>query len=359
VLEHPIIIGWVLSVIPALIVIQHAVYLKLYRKRFQGTDSGLSDRMSFLKPAWERARTQDELDFGLPALLSRYCAPAILVSGISVMWAYVLPENAMREDAPAIIIAALLGLTGAYAYTLLALGQRYFRRDITSGIVVWCAVTLAFGPLLAGVVCYLWNGPKTGATLSGQAVYFLAGMAPQYVTSFIAEAARRLLQSTDGTNVTVPRTVPLIQVRGITQGIADRLGEEGIANVHSLAMASPNRLLRNTSFDPRMILSWIDEALLIAVLPQNWQKLEENGVTGAIDLVWYHLAPKSGAAVAKPQNLVPADPAQPSAGRSIQALSAKSGMEEAILRDAIDRMFEDAQVQLVWVLYQKDSEELN
>jgi hypothetical protein len=356
-LEYRLIMGWVLGLLPAIIVIQHAIYLRLSRKRFQGTDTGLNDRMAFLRPAWQLARTQDDIDFSYFGLLARYGVPAILVAGITIMWVSILPEGAMQADVQSMTTAGTLGLIGAYAYTLLTLGQRYFRRDITSGIVVWCAVTLAFGPLLAGTVYYLWNGPKTSTPVSSGVVYFLAGMAPQYVTAFLAEAARRLLQATDGANVTVPRTVPLIQVRGITQSIADRLGEEGLADVCGLAMASPSRLLRNTSFDPRMTLAWIDEALLITTLPGHWQKLEDNGISGAIDLVWYHLEPPAGANAANPPPTVPpgAPPAQERP--NLQTLASQSGIDPVILRDVVDRMFEDAQVQLVWVLYQKDSEE--
>ena len=129
-------------------------------------------------------------------------------------------------------------------------------------------------------------------------------------------------------------------------------------------MASPNRLLRNTSYDARQILSWIDEALLVTTLPRNWQKLEDNGITGAIDLVWYHVNP-APAAPADPAPIVvppapPHVPAAPAPGRpSLQTLATQTGIDVGILRDVVDRLFEDAQVQLVWVLYQKDSHEVN
>jgi hypothetical protein len=38
----------------------------------------------------------------------------------------------------------------------------------------------------------------------------------------------------------------------------------------------------------RQIISWIDEAILVVTLPRSWQALEEEGVTGAIDLATYY-----------------------------------------------------------------------
>ena len=80
------------------------------------------------------------------------------------------------------------------------------------------------------------------------------------------------------------RTTPLTRIRGINTAIEERLGEEGIENVEMLASVEPIRLLRDTPFDLRNILWWIDEALLMMYVPQRWQLLEEQGITGAIDL---------------------------------------------------------------------------
>jgi hypothetical protein len=168
-------------------------------------------------------------------------------------------------------------------YVLLTLGQRNFHRDITSAVAVWCAVTLGVGPLLAGVVSYLAIPAATESSdasfhFASAAVFFLAGLAPRYVASVVEEAARRLLSSS-GVTVQAPRTLPLTKIRGITADIEARLDEEGIVDVYGLAMASPNRLLRNTSFDARQIVSWMDEALLIYNVP-FWEKLEADGITG-------------------------------------------------------------------------------
>jgi len=47
------------------------------------------------------------------------------------------------------------------------------------------------------------------------------------------------------------RSLPLNRIRGMTPEIGERLGEEGVYNVETLATAEPIRLLRGASFDLR------------------------------------------------------------------------------------------------------------
>ena len=99
----------------------------------------------------------------------------------------------------------------------------------------------------------------------------------------------------------------------------------------------PIRLIRNTSFDLRQILSWMDEALLIANLPRSWQPLEDAGITGAIDLADYAR--------------------QSASDDGIKSLAEVASLPVPVLRSAIERLFTDAQVRYVWVLYNSFSED--
>ena len=135
--------------------------------------------------------------------------------------------------------------------------------------------------------------------------------------------------------------VPLTQIRGIGTEIEERLGEEGISDANSLAAAEPVRLVRNTSFDMRQILTWIDEAILMVTLPRSWQALEEDGITGAIDLAWYHqkiIDPSTGLV----REQLPAE---------IGELASQAKISVANLVATIQRLSEDTQVQYIWALY--------
>ena len=83
-------------------------------------------------------------------------------------------------------------------------------------------------------------------------------------------------------------------------------------------------------------MTWIDEAILIVTLPRSWQVLEEEGITGAIDLAWYSydLPPEAAAAEAK-----------------MQPLADKAKVAPASLVATIARLHQDRQVQDIWALY--------
>ncbi len=102
-------------------------------------------------------------------------------------------------------------------------------------------------------------------------------------------------------------------------------------------MANPIRLLRNTPFDKRQIVAWIDEALLMVFLPKSWDALEEHSITGAIDLAW---------------ECVQNEGAAPSP--ELTELATACHLTPVLLNDVANRLYEDAQVGIVWALYNGD-----
>jgi hypothetical protein len=197
-------------------------------------------------------------------------------------------------------------------------------------------VLLAVGPVLAWAISHISHGELSGAqpkdSTTSELIYFAAGLAPRHVAAFVEETIRRVWVSPSSTSAAPPRTIPVTQVRGITTGIAERLAEEGIFDLYALANADPLRMIRNTNFDKRQIISWIDEAILIAVLPEQWQALEKEGFTGAIDLAWL-------GKTATPDEL--------------KQLSDRLKFDDvSILSGVVRRLDSDAQLKLVWVLYQ-------
>lgn len=416
--------GWLFCLLPAVIILQHALYLHFYRRKFAAGEFRLGPKMHFLAPALKSARYSETKEFGLPMLALRFAVPAVLIAFLALVWMHVLESGPgpiafyLQTDSSAVgpYLAPLrLGALGAYIYVLLTLGQRNFQRDITSAIAVWCAVTLALGPVLAGVVNYLAlpgaePGQQNALSFASATVYFLAGLAPRYVASVVEATARRMLAPNPAAAIAT-RTLPLTKIRGITLNIEARLEEEGIVDVYGLAMASPSRLLRNTSFDRRQIISWMDEALLMYNAP-FWEALEEDGITGAIDLASYYLdlsengddtertsqqlvewrdlntglwhlvrqrqaserqpeaAPSKGppqgfqAPTSSPQAPAPARTSDASTGQPPQppavvvALAARIKIDAQRVHDVIERVYKDAQVQQIWVLFQTDSSEV-
>jgi hypothetical protein len=253
-----------------------------------------------------------------------------------------------------------MGALGAYLYVLLELGRRTFRHDVTGASAMWCLVTLVMGPVLAGTVAVLWRmdapPPDASSWWPGGVVLFFAGYAPRRVIAAIEQAAIQLLKIGGPSGVAPTRQIPLSQVRGIGPQIEERLSEEGIDDVNALASAEPIRLLRNTSFDLRQILSWIDEAILIVTLPRSWQALEDEGITGAIDLAWYAY----GLDMVIPTNMLPEEvkALREEQEKAFQGLADKAKMEKQSLLATIQRLREDRQVQDVWALYNSFTESM-
>jgi hypothetical protein len=370
--------GWVLAMLPCALIVQHVVFVHLNRRAFKvpGTGGGAAGP----------APAREETDFGFLAevlrttellnakyfdpmtLAIRYGVPAILVGVVGVAAFYALfVAGAGLEGKPQLLLAAQVGEAGAYAYVMLYLGRRAVRHDITSGGATWCAVVLALGPALAATIQVIQAHPAAGGEpkpgtgtpqFTELAVYFLAGLAPRQVANWLEEAIRRIWFSPS--TAVAARTVPIRQLRGIDAAFEERLAEEDITDIVGMAMTDPLKLFRNTNLDKRLILSWMDEALLMLFLPQNWQALENEGVSGAIDLAWY--GQSLAALGAAPAASVPpaAGPASGGAGAApgssgmpaLDRLADAAKIDRRALADVALRLFEDRQVLLVWALYQ-------
>lgn len=355
--------GYVLALLPAVMILQHATFLRLIRMPFRTDVATTSDQqrrrdVGALKPlvgndaealatVLAAARGNSDRYFSASTLAVRYGTPAVAVAIVGITLFYVLFRHVGLSDTTSAesISAAKLGLAGAYVYILLYLGQRNFSHDVTSGGAMWCAVLLVVGPVLAWTVSHFSADMNKGST-SNELIYFASGLVPKHVASFLDEAARRLWVSPTRTTTATPRTIPITQIRGITPSIAERFAEERIMDLYALANADPLRLIRNTNFDKRQILSWIDEAILVTVCPETWQLLEKEGYTGAIDLAWLKQPSTTGL------DMGGAQPPGRSTSR-ITALAERINIKDVdILQGIIDRLSSDAQLRLVWVLYQ-------
>jgi hypothetical protein len=330
------------------LIAHHAIFLWLSRPRER--DRRAVDRGAPRPESIVRAQSIIEGYFSLRTLLIRYGLPAIFLTlaGIISLKALAEPQVAfslfvdhsgtnatLPKNIECTLRGARFGAVGAYVYVLVDLGRRVFRHDITSGSAMWCVVNLILGPVLAAVVALVWR-MKGGDDQWWQdgVVLFFTGFAPKRVLAAIEQAGQQLLKLGPGTSVTETRLVPLGRVRGIGPQIEERLAEEGIYDVNALANAEPVRLVRNTSYDMRQIISWIDEAILIVTLPRSWQSLEDAGVTGAIDLAWYYLDIRNGAIAPE-----------------LKDLAAKAQISEGSLLSVVRRLWEDAQIQQIWALY--------
>jgi hypothetical protein len=359
---------YILAIIPATLIAQHAVYLAYVKNPFSNEGRRLDAIPEDFLPnriqsGLSQARQTSERDFGWSTLGLRFGVPAILI--VVVIGCFASPLYSAQSSAwlwgDTFVRGARYGGAGAYVYVLLYLSRRNFRHDITSSAAVWSAVDLVVGPVLGGILALLWKAQGAAeGTFASSVVFFAAGLAPKHIASGLEEAAKRLLRTDDRLMLPAARVKPLTTLRGVTPAIAERLEEAGIEDAFGMAMADPARLMRNTPFDQRQIVSWIDEAILIAAFPQKWEVLESLGVTGAIDLAWYCDIVLDGErevherkkAVAAPES-ASGSPAPP---QPLLELAEEAKINPSLLWSIAQRFYWDGQVQLVWVLYQIGAE---
>jgi hypothetical protein len=346
---------WLLALLPGCILVNHVVYL-LFSRRKQFSEA--------LAPG-DASKALADLYFARGPLLVRYLLPAIVATVlcstaiaalttpreyVSWLWApasvnaaapLVKTDGSSTANTPAagewpadktwgreVLRGAALGFVGAYVYILLLLTERARQRDITSGLAVWVAAMPVLGPLMGGVAALLLAsgaGSTADGSFTRDAVFFVAGMLPQQFAAFAQSGVRRLFQSGGAASI---RTMPLTLLRGVGAEVEARLQEEGIHDVSALAYASPYALIRTTTYAPKQVADWIDEALLLATVPNHWDALEKVGVTGAMDLAWYR-----GKAAA------------------IKVLAGEVKMNEVLLDNVVERLDLDAQVADLRKLY--------
>jgi hypothetical protein len=359
----PAVSRWIalLVLVPPFLVLQQATFLWNHRPRRRrgeilaerppGVDEA---RYNAMVGGWED-NAQSLLGaiqshYSPQTLFVRYGLPAVLLAatGLVVVVALVEPTHALfgaidaahRGDEAVrglLLRGARYGAAGAYVFVMLDLGRRAFRHDITSGSATWAVVTLIVGPLLAATIALVWRLPADEASWQSGLVLFFAGMAPRRIMTIVEQSALNLLKASPAAGPP-SRVTPLNQIRGITAAHAERLAEEGVTDTIALAYADPIRLVRNTSYDLRQILAWIDEAILITYLPAHWQKLEEAGITGAIDLAWVEMSQDKD--------------------QQVQQLAEHAGIRPALLlAGVVNRLFYDEHVRRVWALYNAFTDE--
>jgi len=344
---------WVLAALPSAMMVQHAVFLGMVRRpSFSKTIGKNSKEIEAGPGPWvsgEQVARASARYFNPEVLAIRYGVPAfltaaIVVSGFTVLFAKEFPFRPLITPSWQASSAARLGFVGAYVYVLLYLGQRSFRHDITATAATWSALNLALGPIVAMALSYVWLGKSNNSTdVSASVIFLLAGLAPRHVVGVVEEMARRVWLTRPEPVKQGATIIPLSEVLGMSASAEERLVEEGITDAAALAMADPLKLMRNTSFDKRRILDWIDRALLMVTLPDTWKDLAKLGITGAIDLAW--LSDKSAATLHS----------RTATRAEVIQLAAQTNIKDPVLlANVIDRLHEDAQVGLIWVLYQYD-----
>lgn len=87
-----------------------------------------------------------------------------------------------------------------------------------------------------------------------------------------------------GGSATAERQTSLEALQGIDREIMDKLTEVGITTIQGLAYVDPLALLFRTNFPPKVVIDWMDQALLYCYVGDAACALRVRGIRGATEL---------------------------------------------------------------------------
>ena len=213
----------------------------------------------------------------------------------------ILEKNYPGDDAwylwaaEPVLVPAAFGFLGAYFFSLQMLIKRFMRRDL--GPNVYNAVSMriilaTLGVWVAAQWIELANKMPTGHGTVFM-LSFAVGAFPLIIWQLVANMLKRL----PGVFLALPNlagTQPLSQLDGLSVWHEARLDEEDIENVPNLATADIVELMLNTKIAPNRIIDWVDQAILLMVLPpapKEWgAELDRHGATK----LWHPYGVRSG-----------------------------------------------------------------
>ena len=199
-----------------------------------------------------------------------------------------------------VLLPAAFAFLGAYFYSLQMLIKRFTRRDLGPNAYNAVSMRIILATLGVWVVAQWFDlADKVADKVASShgtvfVLSFAVGAFPLIIWQLVANMLKRL----PGAFLALPNlegTQPLSQIDGLSVWHEARLDEEDIENVPNLATADIVELMLNTKIAPNRIIDWIDQAMLLMVLPpqvaeqgaQNWigSVLRNNGIRTASALV--------------------------------------------------------------------------
>lgn len=173
--------------------------------------------------------------------------------------------------------AVLAGIAGAYIWGLYEVLRKYRIADLTTISLhfVWMRMLLAaiLGALFAAT---------TKEPIDLMIAFGMGALPIRDLKDFLSIRARNYLQIGDSRTPIEPPNLHKLQ--GLDQKTIDRLDDEGITSVQHLAYFDPIKLLFRTNFEWKIILDFVDQAILYSYVGDKIDLLRPIGIRGAIEM---------------------------------------------------------------------------
>ena len=204
--------------------------------------------------------------------------PIVLTTMLmSLGWLYIASKviyTVAMEPSKAIAFDPVsYGFIGVYLFSLNFLFRRYIQSDL--GPVAYSNVNLRLITTLIWAML-LWNLEEVAYV---NVLAFAVGIFPDLGWQWLV---KRLQSLTKIGTTDQSMNYPLSQICGMTIWVENRLLEEDIENVHSLATANLPELLLQTNFSLGRLIDWIDQAIFQTHL-NTYKRRPEDSVKAIAD----------------------------------------------------------------------------
>jgi hypothetical protein len=167
-----------------------------------------------------------------------------------------------------VLLPVAFAFLGAYFFSLQMIVKRFMRRDLGPNAYNAVSMRIILATLGVWVADQCFDLTNSSRISHGTffALSFAVGVFPLIVWQLVANVLKRL----PGVKLALPNlegTAPLSSIDGLSVWHEARLEEEDIENVPNLATADIVDLMLNTKIAPNRIVDWVDQAILLMVLP--------------------------------------------------------------------------------------------
>jgi tetratricopeptide (TPR) repeat protein len=176
------------------------------------------------------------------------------------------------------ITLVLIAYLGAYVYSVQELVRRYNTFDLQPQVYssIFVRMIVAVVLVFVGSSAIVAFGPAVGEDApeptAGYAsiwapgiIAFIIGVFPSRGLRWFSDLAERAM----GPSGQSSAEMPIQNIEGMSTWHASRLQQMGIDDAQNLAHSDFRRLLLTTPFDPKIIINWVDQAILYAKVGDN------------------------------------------------------------------------------------------
>ena len=227
----------------------------------------------------------------------------------------------------------VLGLAGGFVWGLYDILVKYQAMELSPVDLhmVWLRMLIA--SILAPIVS------KPFADSLKLAVGFAIGAFPvRQLFDFVSNQAKDRLKVSQ-TELPKEKST-LRKLHDLSEGMVDRLENEGFESASQLATADPIKLLLRTNIEWKTILDIIDQAILFDYFGEDKELLRPIGIRGATDLASIQ------------DDLISKDSTvRELAEKLVMLIATKLKQDEIVIRYAIVYTYNDVQADFVWHLW--------